>query len=391
MSRLSFGNYDQSMINIFDVIGSCFVNIFYNKTYNAAINRIDDKSHLAGEYSKLVEIYIMDVKKNDKTYNAILKLLYDYFKANTGNTLLTFSSFIDQGTEYFIPESKKFTDEEKDELINVIIVKLISKLGIFALKKENMIEIINGRETLDLNNNNNIIRRMQDEAIEILLIIKTDLQNTVLSKKAQVNNNDDREKIIVATFRKQTRKLVNLQAENNDLTTHVNMLSKKVTKLEQKIAKFKILVKMLSDENKKFKEQNNRLIDTAAELSNNQRQQTNKQVEPIETLTQTEHTKHIEPCSNNPATQSVAKSIHPIQIEQTTPNESSKSLLMDAVDNNNSNENTFKKTNSNVEIQNPLFARMYNNAEQTSMEKSNIDTNKYHYSDSSSESNDSSD
>lgn len=209
--------YTQSTLSKFDIIGSYFVNLFYNEFYSKS-----KVLKLNGSFINLTEAYknilgsYLDFIKKPEFFKQIVKGIHAYCISTTKYTTMTHKECIDFMVHEFIPEKlwDSIRENQKNKLFHESIGNCIS---IFI---EN---IINNRIHIIIDNHDqpeNIII-LQDLFLSIILLEK----DKIYSKFLNPNNNNT---ISIDLFKEKLMALVNekkdLISENNNIKKNYNII-----------------------------------------------------------------------------------------------------------------------------------------------------------------------
>jgi len=211
--------YTQSTLSKFDIIGSYFVNLFYNEFYSKS-----KVLKLNGSFINLTEAYknilgsYLDFIKKPEFFKQIVKGIHAYCISTTKYTTMTHKECIDFMVHEFIPEKlwDSIRENQKNKLFHESIGNCIS---IFI---EN---IINSRIHIIIDNHDqpeNIII-LQDLFLSIILLEK----DKIYSKFLNPNNNNT---ISIDLFKEKLMVLVN---EKKDLISENNNIKKKYNVIKQ--------------------------------------------------------------------------------------------------------------------------------------------------------------
>lgn len=211
--------YTQSTLSKFDIIGSYFVNLFYNEFYSKA-----KVLKLNGSFINLTEAYknilgsYLDFIKKPEFFKQIVKGIHAYCISTTKYTTMTHKECIDFMVHEFIPEKlwDSIRENQKNKLFHESIGNCIS---IFVES------IINSRIHIIIDNHDqpeNIII-LQDLFLSIILLEK----DKIYSKFLNPNNNNT---ISIDLFKEKLMALVNekkeLISENNNIKKKYDILKK---------------------------------------------------------------------------------------------------------------------------------------------------------------------
>lgn len=166
-TRHQFANYDKRLISILEVVGSHFVDIYFNHVYNSSQTKLKAGGSLTDEYTRQIRAYITGVKTDEQLYRTVIQGLHRYFQNATRFSALSFTDFVERIVSQFIPPEYygQFKTQEKDETLGSIVADLVSGLGVYISSSDMLRRVIDEHNL----NTNVTIRMLQDQAITILL------------------------------------------------------------------------------------------------------------------------------------------------------------------------------------------------------------------------------
>lgn len=211
--------YTKSTLSKFDIIGSYFVNLFYNEFYSKS-----KTLRLNGSFENLTEAYknilgsYLDFIKKPEFFKQIVKGIHAYCISTTKYTTMTHNECIDFMVHEFIPENlwDSIRVQQKNKLFHESIGNCIT---IFI---ENIIN--NGIHIIIDNHDqpeNTVI--LQDLFLSIILLEKDKIYSKFLNPNSNKNNT-----ISIDLFKEKLMTLVNekkdLIVENNTLKKNYNII-----------------------------------------------------------------------------------------------------------------------------------------------------------------------
>ncbi|GFR88143.1 BA71V-B475L [Elysia marginata] len=227
-----FANHDPRLISILEILGSQFVDVYFNHVYNSARTHLETGASLTDEYVRRVQAYIIGVKNDGRCYREVVQSLHKYFQATTRFTTLSFADFVERIVRQFIPEDYYglLDAAEKDEALGSIVVDLVSTLGSYVTLPDMLRRIIDGHDHLP----RVTIRMIQDQATTILLAKRGEIHNSFIRRIGQARETVSVD--IVEDMRRTIRKLVKQKA---CLTAQIIEAEKGKEKLENELAALK--------------------------------------------------------------------------------------------------------------------------------------------------------
>jgi hypothetical protein len=159
------GPYDRSITVVFDILGTYFVDVFYNDIYNKSrtIFEAGRANSVTEAYKTMSMGYINILSSNTVIYKKIVASLFEYFKKQYSNPGMSFVTFEDKIIlSFFPPEYKStLTDNNKDSLLREIVVNGLGDFVKFLLSPENVARVI------DNHRNSENVRILQDKFVSI--------------------------------------------------------------------------------------------------------------------------------------------------------------------------------------------------------------------------------
>lgn len=240
-NKMTFNNefkYEQSTLSKFDIIGSYFVNLFYNEFYSKA-----NTLKLNGSYDNLTDAYksilgsYLDFIKKSEYFKQIIKGIHAYCISTTKYTTMSHKECIDFMVQEFIPQKlwNSIRENQKNKLFHESIN---NSINIFTT------EIISNHLVMIIDNHShheNIII-LQDLFLKIILLEK----DKIYSKFLNPNSNNT---ISIELFKTKLLELIN---EKKDLNLLNEKLHKNVNVLNQLAEKNNTIIIELQSKNKSY-------------------------------------------------------------------------------------------------------------------------------------------
>jgi len=258
---MSFNNefkYEQSTLSKFDIIGSYFVNLFYNEFYSKA-----NTLKLNGTYNNTTEAYksilgsYLDFIKKPEYFKQIIKGIHAYCISTTRYTTMSHKDCIDFMVNEFIPQKlwNSIRENQKNKLFHESINHSIN---IFTT------EIISNHLVMIIDNHSHQenITILQDLFLKIILLEKDKIYSKFLNPES--NNT-----ISIELFKTKVMELIN---DKKDLSVLNNKLTKNIEMLNKLTEKNNSIIVELQSKNKSY-------INTINELKNNINDLTKKNIE----------------------------------------------------------------------------------------------------------------
>ena len=247
-SSQQFASYDPKLISILEILGSQFVDIYFNHVYNSARAHLNTGESLTDEYTRRVQAYIVGVKDDGKSYREVVQNLHKYFQTTTRHTTLSFADFVERIVQQFIPAEYYglLNAPEKDETLGSIIADLVSSLGAYVTSPDMIRRIIDEHDP-PLGQPKVTIRMIQDQGVVILLTKRGEIHNSFLRRVGQAKEHVSADVVddLKAAIRKLVRQKAELKTRLGECEDHAMDLEDTVGALKKKDAKYRKLIEML--------------------------------------------------------------------------------------------------------------------------------------------------
>ena len=124
-----YNKYDQSTLSKFDIIGSYFVNLYYNEFYIKSKNLKFDNTYnnITEAYKNVLSSYLEFTKKAE-FFKQIIKGIHTYCISTTRYTTMTHKECIDFMVYEFVPSNlwSSLRENQKNKLFHESIVNCIT-------------------------------------------------------------------------------------------------------------------------------------------------------------------------------------------------------------------------------------------------------------------------
>lgn len=230
--------YTQSTLSKFDIIGSYFVNLYYNEFYTKA-----NTLRINGTYENVTDAYknilssYLDYIKKPEFFKQIIKGIHAYCISTTKYTTMTHKECIDFMISEFIPQKlwSSIRENQKNKLFHE---SLNNSITIFTA------DIISNHLVMIIDNHSHLenITILQDLFLKIILLEK----DKVYSKFLNPDNNNT---ISVELFKTKLMELVN---EKKEINIENIQLKKNVDILKQLLEKNSNIIMELQKKNKEL-------------------------------------------------------------------------------------------------------------------------------------------
>lgn len=174
MSRVSreVGKYPRKVIWTYDVVGSYFVDQFYNHLYVMAKKsaEIGNAPNITDGYRSNVMRYHHGITTNATYYKQAVSGLHEYYQRHSGQGTTTMADFEDQLLTQFIPDEfyDSFTDGDRNTALREVVVCIVSTLCESVISRDILPRII------DDHSNAANVTRLQQIVVEALCTRRDD-------------------------------------------------------------------------------------------------------------------------------------------------------------------------------------------------------------------------
>lgn len=210
--------YDKTTITKFDIIGSYFVNLFYNEFYkNAVTIKLSNNTLSTTDAYKNTLVSYLEFIKKPECFKQIVKGIHVYCTSTTKYTTMSHKECVEFMILEFIPQKlrESLREEQKNKLFHETIISCIT---IFIKK------IISNHLNMIIDNhsqeNNTVI--LQNVFLEIILLEKEKIYSKFLNPKA------NSEMISIDIFKSKITDILNdkkkLKDENANLLKKLSMV-----------------------------------------------------------------------------------------------------------------------------------------------------------------------
>ena len=230
--------YTQSTLSKFDIIGSYFVNLYYNEFYTKA-----NTLRINGTYENVTDAYknilssYLDYIKKPEFFKQIVKGIHAYCISTTKYTTMTHKECIDFMISEFIPQKlwNSIRENQKNKLFHE---SLNNSITIFTA------DIISNHLVMIIDNHSHSenITILQDLFLKIILLEKDKVYSKFL-------NPDSNNTISVELFK---TKLMELVKEKKEINAENIQLKKTVDILKQLLEKNSNIIIELQKKNKEL-------------------------------------------------------------------------------------------------------------------------------------------
>lgn len=252
MNSNIYNKYEHSTLSKFDIIGSYFVNLYYNEFYSKSKNLKFENaySNITDAYKNVLSSYLEFTKKSE-FFKQIIKGIHTYCISTTRYTTMTHKECIDFMVYEFVPSNlwNSLRENQKNKLFHESIINCIT---IFTEKIiSNHLHII-----IDHRDQPENITILQDLFLSIILFEKDKTFSKFLNPNSIDSTNLD-------LFRDKIKNIVNdkkkVLEDNKKLKNKINLMDKLVKKNSEVITELQKNNKLILQKLELYKVENFKL------------------------------------------------------------------------------------------------------------------------------------
>jgi len=223
--------YNSKTLDICELIGSYFVDIFYNHLYSTAKKQAaKNQTTTTQEYKNSIISYTEAINSNHKYYKQTVDSLHAWFKVNTSHLAITLDQFQLMIIKEFVPQ--QFTNELAQKDMDIILSEIITKtaidFGIMVSKPQHIKQIIDSHKD-DVN-----VKFFQNEILDILLERRDIIFNKFIEKNKSPKVDAAYFDKLKAELKNQVEINIKLKNENTHIKKMVETLYKQLLILNNK-------------------------------------------------------------------------------------------------------------------------------------------------------------
>lgn len=227
---LKFKKLNARTMMVFDIVGSFFVDCWYNTLYIKAFEIVKSSRGrtITDTYRYNITQYIRGINSDRQYVLKVIKMLHSYYQAAIGVNFISISEFVDKVLNEFIPDEyfKDFDTSNKDTIFHEIIVTTVVEFGKSILNKPVLERVIDDHENRDN------VTELQDIIIGILAAQRDEYHMRFVRErfKPQERNGFDRDAFnkLKAAFIEEKRQKIALEEENNRLKEGVRRIAQQL-------------------------------------------------------------------------------------------------------------------------------------------------------------------
>ncbi|HVE13814.1 MAG TPA: hypothetical protein VNI01_10505, partial [Elusimicrobiota bacterium] len=166
---------DAYLLSILEVVGSYFVDVFYNGLYAEARSSRGAAAGLGDEYVRVVSSYAAGLQ-DPVCYNNMVRGLHQRFTDSTQLGDLGLAGVVDRVAGVLAPEGdfSRLRAEDRDYLLSTLLGGAVAALAAHAISPAGIRLVVTDRAPV-------AVRKLQDDAMRILLHQRDKIYATFLS------------------------------------------------------------------------------------------------------------------------------------------------------------------------------------------------------------------
>jgi hypothetical protein len=233
--------YNEKNIVVFDIVGTFFVDTFYNDLYlqsEAAVKAGRAKS-ITDVYKFNITSYMRGLMTNRKIASKVIKSIHEYYQGCIGVNFISFGDFEDKFLSSFVPAEyyNDFDTTTKDKLLFDIIGKTVQKFTEDVLH-------LHIKKIIDDHQNRNNVVLLQQTMIDIFTEQRDDyyyrfVKERIKPKDKAKFDNDTMQKLKTAFVDEKKAKIA-LEADKVKLCQIIKQLNERIEKMQKQIDQYEI-------------------------------------------------------------------------------------------------------------------------------------------------------
>lgn len=239
MSSGKHRNYDRRILMTFDIIGSYFIDVFYNDLFLKAKDALKNgrAKSLTDAYRNNVITYMKGVAENAQVYVGLTTKLHQYYHTMAKHNTTTLSDFEDRILSQFIPPEYygDFTNKNKETALREIIVKAVNQLAEIVLEPRMLGKIIDDH----LNETN--VSWLQETVIDIFISQREEYFTRFVNEISKTNGNAtvsrDMFKKLKSAYVDETKKRISAETDRDRAISLLRGSMEKITEQSNTISK----------------------------------------------------------------------------------------------------------------------------------------------------------
>ena len=263
-----FQNYSPKIIDMFEILGCYFVDIYYNHIYISAKNRFKQQGpngseSLTEEYKNSIFAYMKAIKNDKRCYLKTIQGLHTYFQNTTRFSTISLSEFIYKLVNLFVPEEHHslMSEKDRDFFLNFIITNMTTEFGAIILQNDKL------KMVIDDHTNRNNITLWTAEIVNVQILEKEKIFTHFVNKISQRSDKIPIEVVngLKNNFGKVLKEKCFYENKSNKLSDYVKILLQNIKTKDKKINDLandinKLQNKLLSTKQELFNLKNNKIL-----------------------------------------------------------------------------------------------------------------------------------
>ena len=256
VNKAVINKYSQLTLSKFDIIGSYFVNLYYNEFYIKAKNLKNQSaySNITEAYKNLLSSYVEFSKQQD-FFKQIVKGIHTYCISTTRYTTMSHKECIDFMVSEFVPTNlwDSLRENQKNKLFHDSLINCIKEFTeniilnhLYIIidnhdKDENIIILQDLFLTIILVEKDKIFSKFINPNKDNLQLFKKKIQQIIVDKKKIIEDNlllSKKNDILTSLNKKNSNIILELQKNNKMLTDKIVKLKESESILNKKLMQY---------------------------------------------------------------------------------------------------------------------------------------------------------
>lgn len=237
---------DTEATEMFEIISTFFVDIFFNQIYITAERAFKngDYPDITSAYQNTVSAFSIDItsKKSTDNYKKLMNNLHNYFQKYARFTYVRgYGDFVDGVVRMMVPEEyfRNMKEKERDEVISVVICTVIKFYAKSVTKTDTLRKIIDMRQ--DRAAQSNTIYMLQDSGVTIIFQLRDSLYNRFIGASVNAPNSENPELVakLKGAIRKLAKEKAEFKSELDARDSYIEQLENQMQEVSRKYKKLK--------------------------------------------------------------------------------------------------------------------------------------------------------
>jgi hypothetical protein len=256
INKAIINKYSQLTLSKFDIIGSYFVNLYYNEFYIKAKNLKNQGTYgnITEAYKNLLSSYV-EFSKQPDFFKQIVKGIHTYCISTTRYTTMSHKECIDFMVSEFVPTNlwNSLRENQKNKLFHESLINCIKEFTeniilnhLYIIidnhdKDENIIILQDLFLTIILVEKDKIFSKFINPNKDNLELFKKKIQQIIVDKKKIIEENlllSKKNEILTNLNKKNSNIILELQNNNKMLTNKIVKLKESESNLNKKLMQY---------------------------------------------------------------------------------------------------------------------------------------------------------